>query len=158
MASWWFCIWTLHCGSLFFSEPALAFTHSPGCMFVTDKEDTATSSTSPMDKPSECPLTFCISQNPLHYSIASKATVQQIRQLEEIAVEDPGEHPLWLDITSKSGRYWKCDLISSHGKKIQRSWYIFSMWIAACGLCMHVVWCQGTVQNTHRGLQRIERK
>ncbi|XP_063039853.1 D-glutamate cyclase, mitochondrial isoform X2 [Engraulis encrasicolus] len=73
------------------SKPALAFTHSPGCMFVTDKEDTATSSTSPMDKPSECPLTFCISQNPLHYSIASKATVQQIRQLEEIAVEDPGQ-------------------------------------------------------------------
>ncbi|XP_031436529.1 D-glutamate cyclase, mitochondrial isoform X2 [Clupea harengus] len=71
------------------SKPALAFTHSPGCMFVTDKEDTATS---PLTvKPSECPVTFHISQNPLHFSMASKATVQQIRQLEEIAVEDPGQ-------------------------------------------------------------------
>ncbi|KAL2099020.1 hypothetical protein ACEWY4_005500 [Coilia grayii] len=71
------------------SKPALAFTHSPGCMFVTDQEDTATYSLTV--KPSDCPLTFCISQNPLHFSIASKAAVQQIRQLEEIAVEDPGQ-------------------------------------------------------------------
>ncbi|XP_062379639.1 D-glutamate cyclase, mitochondrial isoform X1 [Sardina pilchardus] len=71
------------------SKPTLAFTHSPGCMFVTDKEDMAAS---PLTvKPSECPETFCITQNPQHFSVASKATVQKIRQLEEIAVEDPGQ-------------------------------------------------------------------
>lgn len=76
------------------SEPALAFTHSPGCMFVTDKEDSTTSLLTV--KASECPVTFGISQNPLHFSMASKATVQQIRQLEEIAVEDPGRHACCL--------------------------------------------------------------
>ncbi|XP_026860629.2 D-glutamate cyclase, mitochondrial isoform X1 [Electrophorus electricus] len=68
---------------------ALAFTHSPGCMFLTDREEvTAASQTS---ESGSCPLTFCISQNPLHYSIASKTAVQQVRELEQLIQEDPGQ-------------------------------------------------------------------
>ncbi|XP_030641827.1 LOW QUALITY PROTEIN: D-glutamate cyclase, mitochondrial [Chanos chanos] len=70
-------------------KPDLAFTHSPGCMFVTDREE-ATDFPSSLE-PAECPLTFCISQNPLHYSVASKAVVERIRSMEQIIGEDPGQ-------------------------------------------------------------------
>uniref|UniRef100_A0A8C1FZ94 D-glutamate cyclase, mitochondrial n=1 Tax=Cyprinus carpio TaxID=7962 RepID=A0A8C1FZ94_CYPCA len=69
-------------------KPVLAFTHSPGCMFITDQK---AETISPLTlEPAHCPLTFCISQNPQHYSIASKRAVQQIRAIEELVVEDPG--------------------------------------------------------------------
>ncbi|XP_043119045.1 D-glutamate cyclase, mitochondrial-like isoform X3 [Puntigrus tetrazona] len=69
-------------------KPSLAFTHSPGCMFITDqKAETISPRTL---EPAQCPLSFCISQNPQHYSIASKRAVQQIRAIEELVVEDPG--------------------------------------------------------------------
>lgn len=64
---------------LFFNvaESALAFTHSPGCMFITDQK---AETVSPLTlEPAQCPLTICISQNPQLYSMASKKTVQQIR-------------------------------------------------------------------------------
>ncbi|XP_006632765.3 D-glutamate cyclase, mitochondrial-like isoform X1 [Lepisosteus oculatus] len=41
--------------------------------------------------PSETPLAFCISQQPLHYSLASAAAVQRIRALETHIGADPGE-------------------------------------------------------------------
>ncbi|XP_067311520.1 D-glutamate cyclase, mitochondrial isoform X2 [Pseudorasbora parva] len=69
-------------------KPALAFTHSPGSMFITDqKAETVSSLTL---EPAQCPLTFCISQSPQLYSMASKRAVQQIRKIEELVVEDPG--------------------------------------------------------------------
>uniref|UniRef100_W5K3D8 D-glutamate cyclase, mitochondrial n=1 Tax=Astyanax mexicanus TaxID=7994 RepID=W5K3D8_ASTMX len=71
------------------TKPALAFTHSPGCMFLTDKEE-ATVSLQDSDSV-ESPLTFCISQNPLHYSMASKLAVQRVRAVEELIGEDPGQ-------------------------------------------------------------------
>uniref|UniRef100_A0AAY4B3K6 D-glutamate cyclase-like C-terminal domain-containing protein n=1 Tax=Denticeps clupeoides TaxID=299321 RepID=A0AAY4B3K6_9TELE len=67
-------------------KPELAFTHSPGCMFLTDQPETT-----PLADPSECPLTFCISQNPLHYSMASRSAVERLRHLEKIIGEDPGQ-------------------------------------------------------------------
>ncbi|XP_010876953.1 D-glutamate cyclase, mitochondrial isoform X1 [Esox lucius] len=70
-------------------KPPLAFSHSPGCMFLTDQEDTFVSAPTP--EPEQCPLTFSISQQPLHYSVTSKAAVQRIRDLEEIIGEDPGQ-------------------------------------------------------------------
>lgn len=70
------------------AEPALAFTHSPGCMFITDQKAEIVS---PLTlEPAQCPLTFCISQNPQLYSVASEKAVQQIRAIEELVVEDPG--------------------------------------------------------------------
>lgn len=80
----------LHVDLLFFNvaEPALAFTHSPGCMFISDQR---AETISPLTlEPAQCPLSFCISQNPQHYSITSKRAVQQIQAIEELVVEDPG--------------------------------------------------------------------
>ncbi|MBN3296130.1 GLUCM protein, partial [Amia calva] len=71
-------------------KPALAFTHSPGCMFVSDcavGESAAAGSPDPTDTPH----TFCISQQPLHFSLASSAAVQSIRALETLIGVDPGE-------------------------------------------------------------------
>ncbi|XP_065451689.1 D-glutamate cyclase, mitochondrial isoform X8 [Chrysemys picta bellii] len=64
----------------------LAFTHSPGCMFITalKNED------APVHNSKEIPTVHCISQNPLHYSIASETAVQKIRELESLIGVDPG--------------------------------------------------------------------
>ncbi|XP_070787599.1 D-glutamate cyclase, mitochondrial isoform X1 [Pituophis catenifer annectens] len=64
----------------------LAFTHSPGCMFITDLE--VEDDASGNDK--DLPEVYCISQDPLHYSIASTAAVKKIRGLENIIAIDPG--------------------------------------------------------------------
>ncbi|NXJ71609.1 GLUCM protein, partial [Rostratula benghalensis] len=65
----------------------LAFTHSPGCMFVTDlKNDNVTTQSS-----REAPQVHCISQDPLHYSIVSAEAAQKIRNLETLIGIDPGE-------------------------------------------------------------------
>jgi len=80
----------LYVDRLFFdvAEPALAFTHSPGCMFITDQK---AETVSPLTlEPAQCPLTICISQNPQLYSMTSKRAVQQIRAIEELVIEDPG--------------------------------------------------------------------
>ncbi|XP_064188351.1 D-glutamate cyclase, mitochondrial isoform X1 [Anguilla rostrata] len=70
------------------AKSPLAFTHSPGCMFISDRECTPAAATS---DPEQQPVAFRVSQQPLHYSLASKATVQRIRTLELIIGEDPGE-------------------------------------------------------------------
>lgn len=82
----------MSCFYFYFSEPSLAFSHSPGCMFLTDVPDSPSSDflrTKP--DPELTPLCFCISHDPLHYSLASKAATAKIRQLEKIIGEDPGE-------------------------------------------------------------------
>lgn len=76
-----------------FLEPSLAFSHSPGCMFLTDIQDPS------MNPPSEStyltcefiPRCFLISHNPLLYSLASQRAVNKIRKMERIIGEDPGE-------------------------------------------------------------------
>uniref|UniRef100_A0A4W6FR84 D-glutamate cyclase n=1 Tax=Lates calcarifer TaxID=8187 RepID=A0A4W6FR84_LATCA len=70
------------------SKPSLAFSHSPGCMFLTDSPDS-----SPVTKPNPelTPLCFLVSHNPLFYSLASQRAVARIRQLEIIIGEDPGQ-------------------------------------------------------------------
>ncbi|XP_042245235.1 D-glutamate cyclase, mitochondrial [Thunnus maccoyii] len=84
------------------SKPSLAFSHSPGCMFLTDLPDSSTSSpiTPPPDSvdplatklcPELTPLCFLVSHNPLLYSLASQKAVAKIRQLETIIGEDPGQ-------------------------------------------------------------------
>ncbi|XP_076604540.1 D-glutamate cyclase, mitochondrial isoform X2 [Chaetodon auriga] len=80
------------------SKPTLAFSHSPGCMFLTDVPDS--SSSSPIPPPSDrsimdpslelIPLCFLVSHNPLLYSLASQRAVAKIRHLERIIGEDPG--------------------------------------------------------------------
>ncbi|XP_075993720.1 D-glutamate cyclase, mitochondrial isoform X2 [Genypterus blacodes] len=83
------------------SRPPLAFSHSPGCMFLTDIPD---SSSLPITPPSDSvappttpllpeltPLCFQLSQEPLLYSLASQRAVDRIRRLETIIIEDPGQ-------------------------------------------------------------------
>ncbi|XP_051775730.1 D-glutamate cyclase, mitochondrial-like isoform X2 [Erpetoichthys calabaricus] len=68
----------------------LAFTHSPGCMFITDCNAEKPS-------PGQCPdaadsiQAICISQKPLHFSVASDAAIQKIRSLELLIGNDPGQ-------------------------------------------------------------------
>ncbi|KAF1647785.1 D-glutamate cyclase, mitochondrial, partial [Eudyptes chrysocome] len=65
----------------------LAFTHSPGCMFITDlKNDNVTVRSS-----REIPQVHCISQDPLHYSIVSAEAAQKIKTLETLIGIDPGD-------------------------------------------------------------------
>ncbi|XP_041669301.1 D-glutamate cyclase, mitochondrial-like [Cheilinus undulatus] len=84
------------------SKPPLAFSHSPGCMFLTDVPDSSTSTTKPSvsdgvdsaasdQDPEMIPLSFLVSHNPLMYSVASKRAVAIIRKLEKIIGEDPGQ-------------------------------------------------------------------
>ncbi|NXK97882.1 GLUCM protein, partial [Formicarius rufipectus] len=63
----------------------LAFTHSPGCMFITDiKNDNIR----PLRGD---PQVHCISQDPLHFSIVSAEAAQKIKTLETLIGVDPGE-------------------------------------------------------------------
>ncbi|KAM6074791.1 D-glutamate cyclase, mitochondrial isoform 3-T5 [Chlamydotis macqueenii] len=65
----------------------LAFTHSPGCMFITDlKNDNIMVRSS-----REVPQVHCISQDPLHYSIVSAEAAQKIKTLETLIGIDPGD-------------------------------------------------------------------
>ncbi|CAL8296345.1 unnamed protein product [Arctogadus glacialis] len=66
------------------SKPPLAFSHSPGSMFLTDIPDT------PLPTSQLSPCCFLISQDPLLYSLASEGAVGKIRQLEKVIGEDPG--------------------------------------------------------------------
>ena len=71
-------------------EPSLAFTHSPGSMFITDLPDPSSSDPPTTPQLDQSPLTFLISQQPLLYSMAAGAAVQRIRTLERLIGEDPG--------------------------------------------------------------------
>ncbi|XP_029688736.1 D-glutamate cyclase, mitochondrial isoform X2 [Takifugu rubripes] len=76
------------------SKPSLAFSHSPGCMFLSDIQEPS------INPPSEStnlttsefiPRCFLISHNPLLYSLASQRAVNKIRKMEKIIGEDPGQ-------------------------------------------------------------------
>ncbi|KAJ3613729.1 hypothetical protein NHX12_019975 [Muraenolepis orangiensis] len=66
------------------SKAPLAFSHSPGSMFLTDVPD----SLLPASQLS--PLCLLVCQDPLLYSLASQRAVGTIRQLERVIGEDPG--------------------------------------------------------------------
>lgn len=85
---------------LYLSEPSLAFSHSPGCMFLTDVPDSPVTTTRSLDSldfpyikpnPELVPLCFQISHNPPFYSLVSQAAVERIRLLEMIIGDDPGK-------------------------------------------------------------------
>ncbi|NWR51604.1 GLUCM protein, partial [Regulus satrapa] len=63
----------------------LAFTHSPGCMFITDLKNDSVRSLGGV------PQVHCISQDPLHFSIVSAEAAQKIKTLETLIGIDPGE-------------------------------------------------------------------
>ncbi|XP_032545933.1 D-glutamate cyclase, mitochondrial isoform X2 [Chiroxiphia lanceolata] len=63
----------------------LAFTHSPGCMFITDLKNNNVRSLRGV------PQVHCISQDPLHFSVVSAEAAQKIKTLETLIGIDPGE-------------------------------------------------------------------
>lgn len=69
-------------------QTPLAFTSAPGSTVMTDLKD--------LEAPADClspegiPEVHPISQDPLHYSIASASAVQKIRELETVIAIDPG--------------------------------------------------------------------
>ncbi|NXO14332.1 GLUCM protein, partial [Oriolus oriolus] len=63
----------------------LAFTHSPGCMFITDLKNDNVKSLGGV------PQVHCISQDPLHFSVVSAEAAQKIKTLETLIGIDPGE-------------------------------------------------------------------
>ncbi|KAM4541631.1 D-glutamate cyclase, mitochondrial [Odontesthes bonariensis] len=77
------------------SKPSVAFSHSPGCMFLTDIPDSPSSdvinSLNAEPGPELTPLCFPVSHNPSMYSLVSKAAVAKIRELETIIGDDPGQ-------------------------------------------------------------------
>ncbi|KAM8780427.1 D-glutamate cyclase, mitochondrial [Rhynchonycteris naso] len=66
----------------------LAFTSAPGCTVMTDLK--GMEAQAGCLTPEEVPEVHHISQDPLHYSIASASAVQKIRELETIIGIDPG--------------------------------------------------------------------
>ncbi|KAM4690808.1 D-glutamate cyclase, mitochondrial isoform 1-T3 [Rhinophrynus dorsalis] len=90
----------------------LAFTHSPGCMFVTDvKTEEAI-----VNQAEDIPEVLQISSNPLHFSVVSQRAAEKIRSLEKLVGVDPGnrgvKHLLIKDELLKSS------LSLSHSKSV----------------------------------------
>ncbi|NXC40283.1 GLUCM protein, partial [Penelope pileata] len=90
----------------------LAFTHSPGCMFITDlKNDSATVRSS-----REVPEVHCISQDPLRYSVVSAEAAQKIRTLESLIGTDPGDRGIVH--LHRQGELLKACLSISHARSV----------------------------------------
>ncbi|XP_051867953.1 D-glutamate cyclase, mitochondrial isoform X2 [Pristis pectinata] len=93
----------------------LAFTHAPGCMFLTDlRSERKVASDSGGSV--EAPQVFCISENPPHYSVASLTAVEKIRALDRLIQQDPADrrikHLLIKD------QLLKASLSLSHAKSV----------------------------------------
>ncbi|XP_008314784.1 D-glutamate cyclase, mitochondrial-like isoform X2 [Cynoglossus semilaevis] len=108
------------------SKVPLAFSHSPGCMFLTDIPDSSTSIITPTPNsdnppnnqlnPELTPLSFLVSHNPLLYSLVSRRAVAKIRHLEMIIGEDPGEEGT-KDLFSQKDLLHSC-LALSHSRSV----------------------------------------
>ncbi|XP_004476122.2 D-glutamate cyclase, mitochondrial isoform X1 [Dasypus novemcinctus] len=66
----------------------LAFTSTPGCAVMTDLKDIKAPAGALT--PEGIPEVHHISQDPLHYGLASASAVQKIRELETLIAVDPG--------------------------------------------------------------------
>uniref|UniRef100_A0A2K5Y469 D-glutamate cyclase n=1 Tax=Mandrillus leucophaeus TaxID=9568 RepID=A0A2K5Y469_MANLE len=75
-------------GALSSCETPLAFASIPGCTVMTDLKDTKAAAG--CLTPERIPEVHHISQDPLHYSIASVSASQKIRELESVIGIDPG--------------------------------------------------------------------
>ncbi|XP_006754779.1 PREDICTED: UPF0317 protein C14orf159 homolog, mitochondrial [Myotis davidii] len=69
-------------------QTPLAFTSAPGSTVMTDLKDLE--ALAGCLSPEGIPEVHPISQDPLHYSIASASAVQKIRELETVIAVDPG--------------------------------------------------------------------
>ncbi|XP_042728324.1 D-glutamate cyclase, mitochondrial isoform X3 [Lagopus leucura] len=90
----------------------LVFTHSSGCMFITDlKNDSVMLRSS-----REVPQVHCISQDPLHYSMVSAEAAKKIKTLESLIGIDPGNRGI-LHLL-RPGELLKACLSLSHARSV----------------------------------------
>ncbi|XP_055989474.1 D-glutamate cyclase, mitochondrial [Sorex fumeus] len=92
----------------------LAFTSAPGCTVMTDLKDAETPASSL--PPEGIPEVHQISQDPLHYSIASASAVQKIRELETIIAVDPGNRGIGHLL--RAGELLRASLSLSHSRSV----------------------------------------
>nr|DBA14659.1 TPA: hypothetical protein GDO54_005593 [Pyxicephalus adspersus] len=90
----------------------LAFTHSPGCMFITDVKN----EDAPESDSGQTPLVVQISSDPLHYSLVSQRAADKIRALEKIIGVDPGDRGI-TNLLVKD-ELLKSSLSLSHAKSV----------------------------------------
>ncbi|NXO85729.1 GLUCM protein, partial [Sitta europaea] len=88
----------------------LAFTHSPGCMFITDLKN---DDVRPLGG---VPQVHCISQDPLHFSIVSAEAAQKIKALETLIGIDPGERG--IGPLQRQGELLGACLALSHARSV----------------------------------------
>ncbi|NXB09843.1 GLUCM protein, partial [Cnemophilus loriae] len=88
----------------------LAFTHSPGCMFVTDLKNDSVRSLGGV------PQVHCISRDPLHFSIVSAEAAQKIKTLETLIGIDPGERGIMH--LQRQGELLGACLAMSHAESV----------------------------------------
>lgn len=92
----------------------LAFTSAPGCTVMTDLKDTEALASSLT--PEGIPEVHQISQDPLHYSIASASAVQKIQELESIIAIDPGNRGIGHLL--RKGELLLASLSLSHARSV----------------------------------------
>ncbi|XP_047394704.1 D-glutamate cyclase, mitochondrial isoform X2 [Sciurus carolinensis] len=92
----------------------LAFASTPGCTVMTDLKDTKT--LTHRLTPETIPEVHHISQDPLHYSIASASAVQKIRELETAIAIDPGNRGIGSLLCP--GELLKASLSLSHARAV----------------------------------------
>ncbi|CAH1270122.1 C14orf159 [Branchiostoma lanceolatum] len=96
------------------AKSSLAFTHSPGCMYVADVMATVPATTT--SSPADTPKVVHVSQEPLLYSVASELAVDQIQRLEKAVQADPGKRGIGhLHIP---GELLRCVLAMSHASSV----------------------------------------
>lgn len=79
--------WLTSLGAVSNCKTPLAFTSAPGCMVMANLQDTEAAASRLPPTRTEVQL---ISQDPLHYSLASTSAAQKIRELEAVIATDPG--------------------------------------------------------------------
>lgn len=75
-------------GAIISCNAPLAFTSNPGYPVMIDLKDTGSLASRPITE--TIPEVLAISQDPLHYSMASSSAVRKIRELETTIAIDPG--------------------------------------------------------------------
>ncbi|KAM9201971.1 LOW QUALITY PROTEIN: D-glutamate cyclase, mitochondrial [Dugong dugon] len=92
----------------------LAFTSAPGHMILTDLKDVKTPAT--CLTPEGILEVHHISQDPLHYSLASASAVQKIRELETLIAVDPGNRGIGHLLCK--GELLQASLSLSHARSV----------------------------------------
>ncbi|XP_072031655.1 D-glutamate cyclase, mitochondrial-like isoform X2 [Amphiura filiformis] len=76
------------------AKPPLAFTHCPGGMYISDMPMDLSKYPINITDPTDLPKVISLMEEPFQASVASEATVNKIKQLEQLVFDDPGKRHL----------------------------------------------------------------